>query len=169
MALESHRGIRYTGYAPGAIGTVTACHAVYYHEQWGFDLSFETQVAREMAEFMARYDPERDGLWIARSSDDFAGSVVVDGALVGSDGARLRWFIVPPPFQGRGIGAALLDRALTFCRQVGHDHVFLWTFLGLRAARTLYERAGFHLTQETEGKPWGQTILAQRFDLWLTP
>ena len=168
MSLESHGRVRYTGYTPGVIGTVTACHAVYYHEQWGFDLSFETQVAREVAEFMDRYDPEADGLWIARMGEDFAGSVVVDGALSDTDGARLRWFIVPAPFQGRGIGAALLDRALAFCREVGHDSLFLWTFLGLAAARTLYERAGFHLSRETRGNPWGQPILEQRFDLWLT-
>lgn len=168
MALESHDRIRYTGHTPGVIGTVTECHAVYYHEQWGFDRSFETQVAREMAEFMDRYHPEGDGLWIAWNGEVFAGSVAVDGLLAGTEGGRLRWFIVPPPFQGRGIGAALLDRALSFCREAGHDRLFLWTFHGLAAARTLYERAGFQLTHETEGKPWGRPILEQRFDLWLT-
>jgi len=168
MLLEYHDRIHYTGYTPGVIGTITASHAVYYHEQWGFNLSFETQVARELSEFMDRYDSKGDGLWVAHSGEDFAGSVAVDGALVGTEGARLRWFIVPPPFQGCGTGAALLDRALAFCREVGHDRVFLWTFQGLAAARTLYERAGFQLAQEKAETPWGQPILVQRFNLWLT-
>jgi len=168
MKVESNDRVRYTGYTPGAIGNVTSSHAVYYHQQWGFDLSFETQVAREMSEFMDRYDSKGDSLWIARNGKHFAGSVAVDGALAHTEGARLRWFIVPPPFHGRGIGAALLNRALAFCREVGHDHLFLWTFQGLAAARTLYEQAGFQLTEEKEGDPWGRPILEQRFDLWLT-
>ena len=45
-------GLEITGYFPGVIGRITETHAVYYHENWGFDASFETQVGRELSEFI---------------------------------------------------------------------------------------------------------------------
>jgi hypothetical protein len=44
------------GYFPGAVGKITELHAVYYHENWGFDISFETQVGRELSEFLRDFD-----------------------------------------------------------------------------------------------------------------
>ena len=55
--------IEISGYYPGAVGKITEIHAVYYHENWGFDVSFETQVGRELSEFVSRFEEERDGLW----------------------------------------------------------------------------------------------------------
>jgi len=162
---DGRNGIRYTGYAPGAIGRITACHAAYYHENWGLDRSFEIQVASELAAFLGRFDPGCDGLWLAWSGDAFAGSVVVDASGSPERGARLRWFIVASPFQGRGIGRTLIRKAVRFCEDAGHARLFLWTFQGLERARSLYEKAGFRLSEEHEVTQWGQQILEQRFDL----
>jgi GNAT superfamily N-acetyltransferase len=160
---QDETDIRYTGRVPGAVGLITACHAIYYHEHWGLDLSFEVQVATELSAFLGRFDPSRDGLWLAWSGDVFAGSVAVDGD--GGEGARLRWFITAPAFRGRGIGQSLLQKAVRFSSDAGHDRLFLWTFRGLDRARSLYERAGFRLAREHEVTQWGQQILEQRFDL----
>lgn len=157
-----------SGYYPGAIGHVTTCHAIYYHDVWGFDLSFEVQVSGEMAEFMSRFDPATDGLWTARIDNRFIGSVAIDGHPPGETGARLRWFIVEPAFQGTGIGNLLLEACLPFCRAAGHRRVFLWTFEGLHAARTLYERKGFRLAKEHRVDQWGRIINEQMFELDLT-
>jgi len=162
---EGANGIRYTGYAAGAIGRITACHATYYHENWGLDLSFEIQVASELAAFLGRFDPGSDGLWVAWSGDGFAGSVAVDGSESREREARLRWFIVAPDLQGRGIGWTLIQKAVRFCEEAGHPRLFLWTFQGLERARSLYEKAGFRLSEEHEVDQWGQQILEQRFDL----
>ncbi len=162
---DGKNGIRYTGYAPGAIGRITACHATYYYENWGLDRSFEIQVASELAAFLGRFDPGRDGLWIAWSGDAFAGSVVVDGSESPEREARLRWFIVAPRFRDRGIGGTLIREAVRFCRDAGHARLFLWTFQGLERARSLYEKVGFRLSGEHEVTQWGQRILEQRFDL----
>jgi hypothetical protein len=67
------------GYFAGAVGQITEAHAVYYHTHWGFDVSFEAQVARELSEFAAGFDPGRDGLWVARQEERFAGSIAIDG------------------------------------------------------------------------------------------
>ncbi len=160
--------IHYTGYAPGAIGLITACHAAYYNEAWGLDLSFEIQVAADLAEFMSRFDPSLDFLELAWAGDVLAGSIAVDGSQPENEGARLRWFIVAPPFRKQGIGGTLLQEAVDFSKAAGHDPVFLWTFHGLDEARSLYEQAGFRLSREHEVFQWGQNILEQRFDLQST-
>jgi GNAT superfamily N-acetyltransferase len=154
-------------YYPGVVGKITEAHAVYYHENWGFDGTFETQVARELSEFIDSFQEGRDGLWAAKVGGEFAGSVVIDGREANTEGARLRWFIVVPPFQGTGLGKALLTRAVEFCRSRNYPRVYLWTFKGLDAARTLYEDEDFHLCREQVADPWGQTITEQLFELCL--
>ncbi len=156
------------GYAPGVLGKIIGLHAEYYHKNWGFDVSFESQVARELGEFMGRFVDERDGLWTAWHGETFAGSVVLDAKEASTAGARLRWFIVAPEFHGLGVGARLIDRAVVFARQTNVPRAFLWTFRGLDAAKRLYERHGFHMTVEHELEQWGGTIHEQRFD-WVPP
>jgi GNAT superfamily N-acetyltransferase len=159
--------ITLSGYVPGAIGRITELHGRYYHQHWGFDLYFEAKVATELSAFLQRFDPRRDGFWIALAHGQIAGSVTIDGAGVKSEGARLRWFIVAPDQQGRGTGNLLMTRALEFCGQVGFGRVFLWTFAGLDPARHLYEKFGFTLCEEHEGDQWGTTVREQRFELRL--
>jgi len=157
----------FQGYTPGAIGKITAAHAVYYHAHWGFDASFESQVARELAAFVADFQHTRDGLWVAVSNGRFAGSIAIDAKLAATEGARLRWFIVVPAHQGGGIGRALLKQAVDHCRDKGYRLVFLWTFAGLTSARNLYEEVGFSLVEQQAVHQWGQQIAEQKFVLQL--
>lgn len=153
------------GYRPGLIGDITKLHAEYYFENWGFHINFETQVATELSQFCLRFDPASDGLWASYIDRRFVGSIAIDGSLRETEGFRLRWFIVPPEFQGTGIGATLLDKAVDFCSRHGFPRVFLWTFKGLDAARFLYERVGFVLTEEHSFSGWGAEIVEQKFTL----
>ena len=172
--MENPRGMKdrtedwdWRGYHPGVLGKIIELHAVYYHDFWGFDVSFETQEGRELCEFMSRFDPANDGLWAIYVNGRFAGSVAIDGKLRDTEGARLRWLIVEPGFQGRGIGQALVHKAVEFCREAGHHRIFLWTFQGLDSARHVYEREGFVLVQEYPVDQWGSTIREQKFELVL--
>ena len=165
MADSNLSDVQLTGYFPGVIGKITELHAVYYAENWELDLSFETQVARELSDFHVNFQEDRDGLWVATIDGVFAGSVSVDGNQAPEEGARLRWFIVPAQFQGRGIGFILLKETIDFCREVGHKRIFLWTFEGLEVARRLYEQAGFRLSEEHPASQWGRKINEQLFVL----
>ncbi|MEW6137631.1 MAG: GNAT family N-acetyltransferase [Thermodesulfobacteriota bacterium] len=156
-----------TGYHAGVIGKIVEMHALYYHEHWGFDVTFETQVARELSEFMIELDPARDGFWAALYKGRFAGSISIDGRNSQAEGARLRWFIVDPNLHGLGVGSALIQEAVGFCRKAGHKRIFLWTFQGLHAARKLYERCGFRLIVEHAVDQWGTRIHEQKFELFL--
>ncbi|MCJ2165418.1 MULTISPECIES: GNAT family N-acetyltransferase [unclassified Pseudodesulfovibrio] len=155
-------------YSPGITEDVVRHHAAYYSSNWGFDHRFEAQVSRELSEFITGFNPQCDGFWWAGLGDDFAGAVAVDGSRHGAGQARVRWFIVSEACQGHGIGSRLLGRAMDFCRSREFEAVHLWTFAGLDAARTLYERNGFRLTAEVEGDGWGARIMEQKFVLPLT-
>jgi GNAT superfamily N-acetyltransferase len=145
--------IKIHGYYPGVVGKITEIHAVYYHEHWGFDVSFETQVGT------------RDGFWAATANKKFAGAVAIDGYNAMADGARLRWFIVDPEYQGAGLGNRLIFRAVQFCKAKNYPKIFLWTFEGLDAARRLYEHHNFRLCETQEVDQWGQQIREQKFEL----
>lgn len=153
------------GYIPGAIGRVSEMHGRYYGENWGFGLVFEAKVARELAEFLNRYDEDRDGFWTIVSHGRVEGAVAIDGIDAETEGAHLRWFIVSDHLRGGGLGRKLLEAAVAFCENRGYTRVFLNTFQGLHAARTLYEQAGFRLVEQREGARWGAPVNEQRFEL----
>lgn len=155
------------GYIPGVIGRITGLHARYYSQHWGFGLFFESKVATQVAEFMNRYDEERDGMWIVLVDGEIVGSIAIDGINARKNGAHLRWFIVAPEHQGGGIGKTLIGEATDFCRRAGYRRVYLWTFAGLDAARHLYETWGFRLVEEFDGDQWGRLVREQRFELSL--
>lgn len=157
------------GYTPGVIGRLTELHGVYYHQYWDFDLHFEAQIAVQLTEFFSRMNPAHDGVWIARAEGQVIGAVVIDGLNAAVDGARLRWFIIDPAWQGRGLGRRLMTEAVAFCQQAGFPKVTLSTFAGLDAARHLYEAFGFRLIEEAETDRWGRPMFVQHFELVLTP
>lgn len=159
--------IKLTGYFPGVVGKITELHAVYYYENWGFDVSFETQVGRELSEFLIDFQENRDGFWVATIAGEFAGTIAIDGRQVENDGVRLRWFIVTPRLQGRGIGETLLRKSIEFCKQAGYKRIYLWSFKGLEAARYIYESEGFSFCKERGVRRWGQDIIEQMFEIYL--
>ena len=94
-------------------------------------------------------------------------AIAIDGQFADTDGARLRWFIVAPEFQNAGLGKELISQAVEFCREKKFPKVFLWTFAGLDAARRLYERENFRLSEAHDVDQWGQNIKEQKFELIL--
>jgi GNAT superfamily N-acetyltransferase len=150
------------GYIPGCIGRIVQLHAAYYSHVASFGVAFESKVATELAEFCTRYQPGRDGLWLARSPEVEA-SIVIDGSKSDTEGAHLRWFIASEATRGRGVGRALLTHAMNLVDCRGYKLTYLWTFSGLGAARHLYENFGFRLDHESPGSQWGKEVLEQRF------
>jgi len=157
--------LKLTGYFPGIVGKITEEHAIYYYENWGFDITFEAQVGRELSEFLTEFQKERDGFWVATVAGDFAGSIAIDGRNQSNEGSRLWWFIISPRFHGGGIGTILLRKSIEFCKEAGHKRVYLWTFKGLESARYLYEKEGFRLCKTHKVRQWGQDIEEQMFEL----
>lgn len=154
------------GYLPGLLADIVAAHMAYYAPAWEFGVQFETKVASELAEFLRRYDPDRDLIVSAtRPNGAFLGSIVLDGNIRSkTEGAHLRWFITTNEARGTGLGLQLLKRAVQFSDSCGYSLIYLTTFPGLDAARHLYETNGFRLVDETAEDAWSGSVGEQRFE-----
>jgi len=142
--------IELKGYTPGALGRIAELHGTYYHQHWGLGLYFEARVATELAAFLSRLDPNGDGAWFAYDEDRVIGGIFIDGHDPAGEGTRLRWFIIDPAYQGRGVGNRLMQAAMEFCDAQQFKRVYLTTFAGLTSARHLYEKYGFRLCAEVD-------------------
>jgi GNAT superfamily N-acetyltransferase len=117
------------GYVPGAIGRVVELHGAYYHAHWGFGAFFEAKVAGGLAEFINRYDDQRDGLWTVAINGRVEGSIAIDGARAAQEGAHLRWFIISDALRGQGMGNQLINIAIDFCRIKQYPRIYLLLIL----------------------------------------
>jgi len=104
------------------------------------------------------------GFWIAVDDQRIVGSITIDGSEAALKGAHLRWFILDPEYQGKGIGNQLMGEAMRFCEAKNFQRVSLSTFAGLDSARHLYEKWGFKLVEEYEGDTWGVRVREQVFE-----
>lgn len=81
--------------------------------------------------------------------------------------AKLRLRLVEPAARGLGIGKRLVDECVRFARQAGYKKITLWTQSSLRAARSIYEKAGFRLVEQKPHHSWGHDLVAETWDLVL--
>jgi ribosomal protein S18 acetylase RimI-like enzyme len=146
-----------TGYRPGAIGAIAALHGRHYAASHGFDQVFEAKVARELGEFVCRYDPAHDRLWLALRGDEVLGSIVIDGG-ERPGVAHLRWFILAPGARGLGLGKRLMAEAMAFCRAGRFESASLWTLADLDAAIHLYDAEGWEVAERIRGTQWGKAV-----------
>ena len=119
----------------------------------------------------------RDGrLWVAASPLNR----VVGFALMKFPGgtAWLDQLSVLDRWQGRGLGAALIDRTAERARELGYDTLYLSTYLGVPWNAPFYERRGFaplprsawptafrrqFMIENSHGHPpWRRTIMQRR-------
>lgn len=157
------------GWRPGVVGWIVGEHGRYYAREWDFGAAFEARVAEDLGAWMKRYDPAKDLLLIASDDEGNLGSNCLDGSgpHAATEGARLRFFILSDRARGKDIGKALLQQTIAFAKEAGFRRIFLTTFAGLDAARSLYENAGFVLVNETTDTTWGPKLREQRFQ-WTT-
>ena len=92
------------------------------------------------------------------------GSIVLYVHGEAADCGHLRWFVIHAKARGQGGGGDLMDRVMAHARRFQLSSIYLTTFSGLAAARHLYEKVGFVLTQTQETDPWSGTVGLQRFE-----
>jgi GNAT superfamily N-acetyltransferase len=149
---------------PGDLGWVVMAHGEVYAEEFGWDTSFESLVARIVAD----YDPARDAAWIAELGGRRVGCVF---CVAGDDPAtaKLRILLVHPDGRGHGLGGRLVDTCLEHARGSGYERMELWTNDPLVAARRIYLARGFTLTGEERHRSFGADLVGQNYALALAP
>lgn len=135
------------GYEPGAVGRIVELHGRYYARAWGAGAPFEILMARDVSDFLERYDPAFDLLVTAHLGEAMIGSLAVVGRTPRPGFAQIRFVIVDAAARRRGAGKAMLCRALSWCRERGLSGVFLWTVDHLPESRNMYEKAGFRVVE----------------------
>jgi DNA-binding MarR family transcriptional regulator/GNAT superfamily N-acetyltransferase len=153
------------GPQPGDIGWIVQQHGIIYAQEYGWNEEFEGLVAGIAADFLRAHDPKREYCWIAEHRGENAGCVFLVAKTKRI--AQLRLLLVHPRARGLGIGNRLVTECIRFARNAGYQKMVLWTNNVLAAARRLYEKAGFVLTEQEPHESFGVKLVGETWELRL--
>jgi len=147
---------------PGDLGWVVMAHGEVYAAEFGWDTSFEALVARIVADYAGDHDPRREAAWIAEVDGQRAGCVFCVAG--DEDTAQLRILLVNPGARGHHLGYDLVSTCTEFAREAGYARMRLWTNDVLVAARRVYLKHGFTLTEQEPHHSFGADLVGQVYE-----
>jgi DNA-binding MarR family transcriptional regulator/N-acetylglutamate synthase-like GNAT family acetyltransferase len=164
-AVAPQGGVVIRPFRGGDLGWVLARHGRFYAGAYGFDRAFERLVAQIVADFLARYDPEREACWIAEVDGEPVGTIMLVDA--GDRIAKLRLLLVEPHARGHGIGRKLVEECVRFAREAGYRRITLWTQSILTEARKIYQGSGFTKVAEKPHRDFGVDLVGETWEMGL--
>jgi DNA-binding MarR family transcriptional regulator/N-acetylglutamate synthase-like GNAT family acetyltransferase len=150
-------------YEPKDIDYIINRHRELYGIEYGFCSEFSEYVEKYVHKFDEHHDESKENIWIAEDNGKPVGMIAIVKA--DESTAQLRWFLIEPHMRGVGLGYKLMKTVIDFCKEKQYKHVFLWTVSILEAARILYKRFGFELTESKVNDTWGDPLTEERWDL----
>ena len=149
----------------GDLSWIAYRHAVLYSQEYGWNKGFEELVMKIAADFLKNYDPAGERCWVAERSGEIVGcvSLVRRSKRV----AQLRLLLVEPAARGLGIGKRLVEECIRFAREAGYQKRVLWTQDVLKAARGIYQKAGFQLVDTDSHEDFGPRVKSETWALAL--
>ena len=108
-----------------------------YRFVWNPELEFP-----DLFTFDAHYVPPRGAFWVI---PDELGRVVgsIGVQRVDASTAEIRRLYLDAHLRGRGLGRALVEEVLAWCREQGISRLVLWSDTRFEHSHRLYERMGF--------------------------
>jgi DNA-binding MarR family transcriptional regulator/GNAT superfamily N-acetyltransferase len=149
---------------PGDVGWIIHRQTVLYHQEYGWDWTYEGLASRILGAFVAEFDPAREDGWVAERGGAIVGSIF----LMKSDDpavAKLRLLYVEPSARGLGLGRTLVATCVERARELGYRELTLWTNDVLVAAHRIYQAAGFRLISEAPHHSFGHDLVGQTWTL----
>ena len=128
--------------APGVIDLIGR---VFVEYGWIWEPATEVP---DLLRWAPHYEPPRGAFFVVREGVRVVGSVGVDR--VGDGTAELHRLYLDPALRGRGLGNALVETVLGWCRDSGVTRLVLWSDTRFEHAHRLYLRHGFRQTGERE-------------------
>jgi putative acetyltransferase len=118
---------------------------VEYQKAIDVDLCFQN-FQEELADLPGMYSSGEGGVALVASVDSVAAGCcavrqLTDGGY--DEACEMKRLFVRPAFRGFGLGAMLVERAMTEARILGYRRVLLDTLDDMVTARALYQAAGF--------------------------
>jgi GNAT superfamily N-acetyltransferase len=130
------------GDAPAVIALIGRVFA-----EFGFSWDPSTEVP-DLFDLERRYGGDAGAFWVARLHGEVVGSVGVERLPDGH--AELHRLYLDAALRGRGVGRALVEAVLGWCRAAGIGRLTLWSDTRFDRAHRLYQGMGFRQTGERE-------------------
>jgi DNA-binding MarR family transcriptional regulator/N-acetylglutamate synthase-like GNAT family acetyltransferase len=138
-----------------------------YEKEYGFTSPvWKAYVQDAVHRLVDRFDAAKDCMLILEYRGVPSGCIAVAHAQ--GFAAQLRFFFLESAVRGLGLGGRLMEYAIAFCKEKQYKHVFLLTNSILDAARYLYRKHGFRLTDAHTIEEWGEAFVEERWDLDLS-
>ncbi|MCI0547873.1 MAG: GNAT family N-acetyltransferase [Candidatus Rokubacteria bacterium] len=109
-------------------------------EEYGFVYEPAVEVPDLLA-LERHYAPPRGAFWVVRDADRIVGSVAVER--LDATTAELHRLYLDRVLRGQGLGRALVDEVLGWCRGEGVERLVLWSDTRFDRAHRLYAQLGF--------------------------